>query len=77
MLNGEITSWSAKCTVIFFPPKALQENSRSLSLLCFSETFLFSRFSILSNTVWSLQFNTKVKEGTTTCTGRLMYVGVP
>ena len=74
MLNGEITSWSAKCTVIF-PPKALQE--KSLSLLCFSERFFFSRFSILSNTVWSLQFNTEVKEGTTTCTGHLMYVCIP
>lgn len=27
MLNGEITSWSAKCTVIFFPQKLFKKTA--------------------------------------------------
>lgn len=54
-LDGEITSGSAKCTVIF-PPRTLQENNQGPSLLGFSERFLVSRFFILSNSLWSLRF---------------------
>lgn len=64
MLAGEITSESAKCTVIFSPTKERPKNSRGPSLLHFSERFLVSGFRILSNSSLGFVFYSKVKKKT-------------